>query len=371
MDATVIERHIGDLWKDVTAETAYPGAVRTSILNLVIYAGTPERAERISQDMARHPRRHGSRTILLIAERDRPGSSVDAVASVRCSAVESDAPPLCYEEITVTGVGRVADHLSSVVIPLLVAELPTYLWWPGQPPFGHRVFNQMLGVADQLLIDSSQFASPGDGLAHLARLSRAQQGVDDLNWGRLAPWREVIAQFFDGTAWEPYAYGLRSLHLTFGSGPDAARAATATTLLLAGWIGSRLQWAPESTLDAMISEATTLTVEQGDRLVDITTAFEEAGEALAGRLTGIELVSQPKGVAPARFDVRRLGDMRHACSTMNVHDGVQLQRVVPLQIETDAELLSRELEQSGHDTLYESVVGLASQLAGREVWVPA
>ncbi|HZU11656.1 MAG TPA: glucose-6-phosphate dehydrogenase assembly protein OpcA [Chloroflexota bacterium] len=360
-----------DLWKEVTAETALPGAVRTSILNLVIYAGSAERAERLKKELAGQPRRHGSRTILLIADRDRPGSSVDAASSVRCSASQPDSPPLCYEEITITGVGKVADHLASVVVPLLVAELPTFLWWPGQPPFGHRLFNQMLGVADQLLIDSSHFDSPGDGLAHLARLCRARQGVNDLNWGRLAPWREVIAQFFDGAAWQPYAYGLRSLHLIFGSGTNSARRATATTLLLAGWIGSRLGWTPETTLDSLVSGASTLTVERGDRAIDVTTEFQDAGEKMAGLLIGVELVSQPKGLAPARFAVKRLEDMEHACSTMNVHDGVQLQRVVPLHIETDAELLSQELEQSGHDTLYESVVGVASQLAGREVWVPS
>lgn len=369
VDTTTIERHISHLWRDVTSESAFPGAVRTSILNLVVYTRDEESAARVSEELRRNSRRHPSRTIILVGDRLRAGSSVDASVSVYCANSGGSARPLCYEEITITGHGRVADHLPSVVIPLLIAELPTYLWWPGQPPFGHRTFHRLLSIADQLIIDSSQFNSPGDGLANIALLCFAKQGVNDFNWRRMEPWREVLVQFFDGPSWTPYAYGIRSARLEVGSGASG-EGPTAAILLLLGWVASRLGWEPETTLDGAVTQDTTVSVLQGDRVVPIDIVFNNHGREAAGRVVQLEIVSQPKGMPPARFRVERGEDGSHARVTMRVHDGVEISRVVPLAINTDTDLLTFELELAGHDRLYESVVDMASRMAGREIWMP-
>jgi glucose-6-phosphate dehydrogenase assembly protein OpcA len=278
--------------------------------------------------------------------------------------------PLCYEEIVVTGHGRVADHLGSVVRPLLLPELRTYLWWPGQPPFGHRMFHNLLRMADQLVVDSAQFSLPGDGLANLARLTRAQQGVNDFNWGRLTSWREIAAQFFDGPTWLPYVHDIRSITLDFGSGGQDHRRATAGTLLLLGWVATQLGWEPETTLDGMAEDNLTISALQGDRLIEIRLQFHDRGPKAAGRLVGVEIVSQPRNLPPARFLVERLEDLDHAHVTMKIHEGQEIRRVVPLNLKSDADLLTDELELAGHDVLYESVVDMASRMAGREIWVP-
>lgn len=367
--ATTVEQQMANLWKQVTEQNADSQAVRTSILNLVVFTTNESEATRISKELRDCTSRHPSRTIILIADRHRAGSSLDAGLSVYCTS-SSSGRPVCYEEITITGHGRVADHLASVVIPLLVAELPTYLWWPGQPPFGHRMFHRMLGVADQLVIDSAQFASPGDGLANIARLSHGRWGINDFNWGRLTPWREVIAQFFDGPTWVPYVHGIRSMRLEFGSGTQDYRRATAGLLLVLGWMASRLGWEPETTLEGLAGSEMTLTVVQGDRLIDIDIQFRDHGSRFAGRLAGIEVVSQPKELPPARFSVQRVEDLEHAHVSITVHEGTDIHRVVSLETKSEAQLLTDELELAGHDDLYDSVVEMASRLAGREIWIP-
>jgi glucose-6-phosphate dehydrogenase assembly protein OpcA len=370
VDTTTIEGHISRLWRDVTSESAFPGAVRTSILNLVVYTRDGETASRLSDELRENSRRHPSRTIILVGDRLRSGSSVDADVSVYCSGGSGGARALCYEEIRITGHGRVADHLASVVIPLLIPELPTYLWWPSQPPFGHRTFHRLLSIADQLVIDSAQFHSPGDGLANIARLCFAKQGVNDFNWSRMAPWRDVLVQFFDGPAWAPYAYGIRSVLIEIGSGPGSDRSPTAALLLLSGWVASRLGWEPETTLDGLATQDTTISVLQGDRVIPIDLVFAEYGPSAAGRVVKLEIVSQPKGMPPARFTVERIDDGAHARVTMRVHEGAEVTRVVPLAIQSDTELLTGELELAGHDRLYENVVDMASRMAGREIWMP-
>jgi hypothetical protein len=113
-----------------------------------------------------------------------------------------------------------------------------------------------------------------------------------------------------------------------------------------------------------------MAVLHGERLIPIEIHLRESVPEAAGRLLGLEMVSQPKGEPPARFVVQRSEDLQHAEIHMQIHGGCQIARVVPLAVKSDVELLADELELAGHDRLYEIVVDMASRLAGREVWVP-
>jgi glucose-6-phosphate dehydrogenase assembly protein OpcA len=370
VDVTTVERQLSKLWAELSTESSLTAAVRTSVFNLVVFTTDVNLANRISDDLAHLGQRNPSRAIILICNRLHPRTAINVSANIYCQGATTSGAPLCHEQIVVRARGRAADHLGSVVIPLLLPELPTYLWWPGQPPFGHRTFHRLLNVTDQLVVDSAQFSSPGDGFANLARLCTGHQGVNDFNWRRLTPWREVIAQFFDGAAWTPYVTGIRSVKLVFGSGESDFFRATAGTLLLLGWIGTHLGWEPETTLDGLATHDVSLSVIQGERLIPIEIRFRDRGAGGVGRLLGVELVSQPKELPPARFSIEREADMGHARISMRIHEGTELTRVVPLEVETDMELLADELEMTGHDRLYEKVVGMASRMAGRELWMP-
>jgi glucose-6-phosphate dehydrogenase assembly protein OpcA len=369
VDVTAIERQLSRLWAQTAQDGRASSFVRTSILNLVVFTDSESGAHRILDSLDRLPARHPSRVIILVGDRMSQGSSIDAEVSVLSRPAAQNAPLVSYEQLIVTAHGRAADHLSSVVIPLLMPELPTYLWWSGQPPFGHRMFHRLLSVADQLVIDSAEFRSPGDGLADVARICAGRQGVNDFHWARLTPWREILAQFFDGPTWAPYAKGVISLKLTFGQGGNGV-SATAGTLLLLGWAASHLGWEPETTLDAVVVRDVAMSVLQGDRLIPIELHFHDRGPQAAGKLMGIELVSQPKGEQPARFTVERTEDLQHTHVSMKIHGGPEISRVVPLGTKGDVELLAEELEMAGHDRLYDVVVETASRVAGREVWVP-
>lgn len=369
VDVGTLERQLADLWGRVTSASEGASGVRTSILNLVVYARTVEDAERISSELRDCTARHPSRTIILVSDRHTSQTSVDATVSTYC-APSPGSTALCFEEMVFTGHGRAADHLSSMVVPFVIPGLPTYLWWPGQPAFGQRVFYRLLSVVDQLIVDSAQFNTPADGIANLAMLARAKQGINDFNWARLRPWREIIAQFFDGPHWAPYAYGLRSIHLEYGAGAADYRRAVVGTLLTLGWLAQELNWEAESTLDVPLARDFSMSVLQGDRVIDIDLRFRDHGSDAAGHLMAFEFVADPKGMPPARFKVVRSDDLRRADVSAMIHEGAEIHRAVPLEIDTDADLLTRELEIAGHDFLYERVLETASRLAGRELFIP-
>lgn len=370
VDVSAVERELAELWRRITAQSDGAAGARTSILNLIVYAKDENEADRISSELRQCTDRHPSRTIILVGDRHVSHSSVDARVTTYCVPSKSHSG-LCYEELVFTGRGRAADHLSSMVIPFVIPGLPKYLWWPGQPAFGHRVFHQLLSVADQLIVDSAQFNTPADGIANLALLSRAKQGINDFNWARLRPWREIIAQFFDGPHWAPYAYGIRTISMEYASGTSDYRRAVVGTLLTLGWLAEELGWEPESTLDTPLSRDFSMSVLQGERVIDIDLRFRDHGPDVAGHLMAVEFVADPKGVPPARFKVVRSDDLRRADVSATIHEGTDIHRAVPLELETDADLLTHELEMAGHDHLYERILDTASRLAGRELFIPA
>ncbi|HZS94954.1 MAG TPA: glucose-6-phosphate dehydrogenase assembly protein OpcA [Chloroflexota bacterium] len=368
VDMTDVSGHLADLWSQVSNKNGV-GAVRTHTSNLVVYAGEPDEAKDLEELLRQLAERHPSRTVMVISDRQHPTPSVDARADVYCQQVPSLNAPLCHEQVIVTAHGRAADHPASIVSPLLLPELPTSLWWPGQPLFGHRVFHRLLELASELIVDSGQFNSPGDGFASISRILRSGMRVKDLNWVRLSPWRDIVAGFFDGQVWAPYAYGIRSIRVTFGSGKDASAYITAGTLLLLGWIGCRLEWQPDTTLERPIRGSIAMSVLQGERLIPIDLGFEDRGSEVRGRLTGIEVISQPKGLPPARFRVERTDDARHARATSTIHDGAESSRVVQIEMLSEGDLLAMQLDVTDTQDLYDEAAALAARLAGRELWL--
>ena len=45
-------------------------------------------------------------------------------------------------------------HLATVVLPLLLPELPVFTWWR-TPPFDQQVFDELTSVTDRLIVDSA------------------------------------------------------------------------------------------------------------------------------------------------------------------------------------------------------------------------
>ncbi|HEY5257707.1 MAG TPA: OpcA/G6PD domain-containing protein [Candidatus Baltobacteraceae bacterium] len=116
--------------------------------------------------------------------------------------------------------------------------VPTVLLWAGQRIADDPVFSALNGTADSLILDSSRIDS---GVAQLAELTEyfardRRFAVQDLAYLRLAPWQEMIAQFFDDPALTEELQLLVSVTITSGSQAEAE--------YLLGWLASRLGWKP-------------------------------------------------------------------------------------------------------------------------------
>jgi glucose-6-phosphate dehydrogenase assembly protein OpcA len=176
-----------------------------------------EAAERTLAGLAEQ---HPSRTILLFPQ-PKDDDALDMDASVQSYEFGERAD--CPEVIRVRLCGDRARHPASVVVPLLVADLPVFCRWRGQPEVD-EVFDELVGIVERLIVDSTEWPSDtlSRGYGELAkRFDRTV--VSDIAWQRTERWRRELA-----AAWP------------FEAREISVRATYAQALLLAGWLRSRL-----------------------------------------------------------------------------------------------------------------------------------
>src|SRR2546422_117742 len=84
-------------------------------------------------------------------------STVAANITAHCNPGPDGAEPICFEVVVLTVHGEAAEHLSGIVAPLLIHDLPTHVWWPGDPPFADPIFDQLVEMGDRVVVDSDEF----------------------------------------------------------------------------------------------------------------------------------------------------------------------------------------------------------------------
>ena len=196
---------------------------RTSVMTHVAWA-PPEWVDTARRTLAGLEERHPSRTILLFPEPKKP-DAIQTTVSMQCFAMPGVSHDVCSEVIELRLGGERVHAPASIVQPLLIADLPTFLRWRGEPPWGAPELDQLAGVCDRLVIDSSEWSRPKVSYAELARFFD-RIAVSDIAWGRGRAWRGRLAELWPGIA------KLEKLSVT---GPRA------DALLLAGWLRARLK----------------------------------------------------------------------------------------------------------------------------------
>jgi glucose-6-phosphate dehydrogenase assembly protein OpcA len=359
---------------------------RTSVMNLVVIAGRPEVGERCAATMQRLVGRHPSRTtIVQPADPDGP-SWLDAQIVAHCITPRVDAPETCAETIHLVCGGESGRHLDAIVAPLLIHDLPVTVWWPDEPPFGSDPVNDLLAMADRLIVDGSGWH--GTGLIQLRKMAAAAErfpiAISDFAMVRQSRWREAIAAIFDIPDFLPYLRHLRRIAVTYGVRDEVAAETTniVKPLYHAAWLGSRLGMtvskplapmaagltrkpAPRSSSGRMTSLANpsaglgaTLRLDRTDVAVVIRPVLSEMP---AGTTIRIELLADWRG-SELRADVTAEQDAVHVRVWQ---DGVHaLERGFTAPRRTDVDLLAEAIEAGGRDPVAVESLALAAQLAG-------
>jgi glucose-6-phosphate dehydrogenase assembly protein OpcA len=161
------------------------------VLTLVIVTdeGSAYDALKAANDASRE---HPMRTLAVIK---RAGRSPRARAETRLDAeilVGSDAGS--GETAILRMHGELVSHAQSVVLPLLLPDAPTVVWWPDNAPL-HPAQDPLGALAQRRITDAVTAESPVGQLAQ--RAESYTPGDTDLAWTRITGWRSMLAAALD------------------------------------------------------------------------------------------------------------------------------------------------------------------------------
>jgi hypothetical protein len=207
-----------------TASAGRPPSMRTSVMTHL--AWVPEAwLDKARAALSGMGERHPSRTILLLPDSDAGKNRIDATVSLEFYAVPQVDRDICSEVIELHLLGTRAKAPASIVEPLLISDLPVFLRWRGEPPWGSPELDQLSGLTDRLIVDSTEWDDLPYPYRNLTSLFE-RTAVSDIAWARTSRWRSLLATLWPGIG---------------EVGVIRVRGTAAQAHLLHGWLLSRLE----------------------------------------------------------------------------------------------------------------------------------
>ncbi len=156
------------------------------VLTFVVVAdeGSHYDALRAARDVSRE---HPSRVIGVIRRSARGAANLDAEIHI--------GEGTSGEQVLLRMSGELANHAESVVLPLLIPDSPTVIWWPSKAP--DNPATDPLGALAQRRITDAAALDRGRAAAMLTQATNYSPGNTDLSWTRLTPWRALLAAALD------------------------------------------------------------------------------------------------------------------------------------------------------------------------------
>lgn len=323
-DVTVgqVERALSDLRRHEQR-----AAVRASVLTLVAVVSDTAAADAALAVVYGLGTRHPSRTIVLVIDEDATDGGLDAAASVH--AVEREGRAVCFEDVVLRVRGRARHHLESVVEPFALPDLPLVVWLPSRLP---EPGEPLLAIADRVVVDSRAVAGAGrPGEVDPTVLPRIQAlarrlPVTDLSWGRLGPWRSLLAGLFEGPVYRPFLREVERIEVTGNFGPRH---------LLGGWLLRRLGL-PVARVSLEPAEHVSITI-----------------TAVHRRATGV-------------FRVVRPGAERVITASVEIDNGLSVSQTLRMRQQWPALSLAGAITRMGRDDVYCDALAGAIELRGGE-----
>jgi glucose-6-phosphate dehydrogenase assembly protein OpcA len=359
-----IEKGLTNLWqvaaKPRPGETE-PPVTRACVLNLIAFAEDRAQLTLVTEVITKLTWSYPCRALVLVSEPNSQSDTMQAWISTHCQQPTPSAKKVCCEQITVEGRGQSSERLASLVLPLLVPDLPVITWWSGNPPSSGYNFDHLLNTTDRFISDSSDFSDYTSGLSKLAELveTNPRLVVSDFNWTRLTPWRSFIAQFFDEPHLLPYLYNIDNIEIEYVMLEGTEQPNLAMGLLLVGWLACKLGWLPAFGLKKR-GRSTSIILNQNGRPLNVE--FKPIAQPLnrEGCISSVKIdASANEQEAIFAVSLAETGDLAYAMIEENNHPNT---RQVMLPKRDMAALLVEELHEITHDNTYEECLLMVADI---------
>jgi glucose-6-phosphate dehydrogenase assembly protein OpcA len=370
-----IEKELNALWVNAGKEDD-SGVTRACVLNLVVVTTSEQATSDLDELLTEVTAVHPSRAILVATNRASAESAMSAQVISRCTLPTATNKQVCCEQVTIQVSGTQINEVHSAVQSLLLSDLPVCLWWREVPRLTDKVFNRLVDMSSRVIIDSSGFEDTHGDLINFSVLLRDRPrwaAFSDLNWSRLTAWRALTSSFFDISEYRQCVEGITAVEIEYGINPDKSEIIGPRTILLTGWLASRLGLTFIASETKRTDKLTTFHFRKNERQICMMLKPVSREGLHFDHLSSIRLH------ASTGTPTSSLSDERHkspqAIFVVNKSDdGSKLQTSVQFSGESrpgrvlgyfrgsESELIGQELEILSHDHVYEQAMLCAGDL---------
>lgn len=219
MAATVapdrILHEMTDLWVSLGKQgEGEAGVLRACSMTLVVAAEESDDPQAIGETLAALMPEHPSRAIVV---RFRGGDERAMTARVfaQCWMPFGQRRQICCEQIEILTADAGVPDLVSVLLPLLVPDLPVVLWCRSPRLFHLPAFPQLAAIGHKVVVDSAAFGEPGAILTEMTQGVASGRLLADFSWTRLTRLRELISQIFENKAQLAQLSRVMEVHVSY------------------------------------------------------------------------------------------------------------------------------------------------------------
>ena len=281
MSATVapekILKELAALWVE-EGKQGEAGVLRACSMTLVVMAEEGEDTGALGETIAALMPEQPSRAILV---RLRAGGERALSERVyqQCWRPFGQRQQICCEQIELTASDAALGDLPSVLLPLIVADLPVILWCRSPRLAEMAEFGEIARLASKVVLDSAAFGEAAQALECLAEEQARGMRVADLAWTRLTRWREMLARVFENRDYLARLPGITQVDVAWGAGYETA------ALYLAAWAQNALSDAGVAAKARVARGAETIRIELAG--AELNVALWREGETLVVTVNGL------------------------------------------------------------------------------------
>jgi glucose-6-phosphate dehydrogenase assembly protein OpcA len=235
------------------------------------------------------------------------------------------------------------------------------------------LFHGLVAESDEVLFDSLHFTARAERISKTIARMRSEYpevAYGDVNWQRIRPWREFVAQFFDDPAHITYLDRINHVIIEFSVGFNGNQSAA---MLLMAWLAGSLGWnivvgsyERQGLSRSARYERSSASGEQ-PREIKFEIHVREQVDCLPGELTGVRLETTgdpPEAIFEAKRAVGGFVDVRELTPTRFA------ERCLLLNLPMESNVISSELDAPRLDRQYQRALQVLDALVASEATSP-
>ena len=225
---TELPNSLHSLWDKCMQNLGGTDVARALTINLIAIAdaNNEDSLREVTKQLHRHM---PCRAFLILIDEQADSQTAELSATTRSHDSIRD---IVLEEIVLRLREKDLPLIPGLLRPLIIDDLPSHLYWSLSWPGNEQQFDTIAQLCQHAIIDSQLFGNPALELPIVKKRCQDGQGLTDLNWLRVQPWRRALAESFQRFAWQPNT----SVKGIVRHGKNAR----ATSMLLADWLHDRL-----------------------------------------------------------------------------------------------------------------------------------